>query len=89
MWIIVTYDINEKRVNTIRKICAQYLIRIQNSVFLGEIGWASLKILKEKLKDKMVLTEDSIQFFIMRDEKLVRRIKIGVSYEFSKNLVYL
>ncbi|ARD84822.1 CRISPR-associated protein Cas2 [Ferroplasma acidiphilum] len=83
MWIVLTYDINEKRVNSIRKICALYLIRVQNSVFLGEIGWANLRILRDKLKDKIIESEDSIQFFILRDEKLVRRIKLGVSYEFS------
>ena len=83
MWIILTYDINEKRVNSIRKICAMYLIRIQNSVFIGEIGWANFRILRDKLKDKIIESEDSIQFFILRDEKLVRRIKLGVSYEFS------
>jgi CRISPR-associated protein Cas2 len=83
MWIVLTYDINEKRVNTIRKICAMYLIRIQNSVFIGEIGWANLRILRDKLKDKIIESEDSIQFFILRDQKLVRRIKLGVSYEFS------
>jgi len=83
MWIILTYDINEKRVNAIRKICAIYLIRIQNSVFIGEIGWANLRILQDKLKDKIIESEDSIQFFILRDQKLVKRIKLGVSYEFS------
>ncbi len=83
MWIILAYDINEKRVNTIRKICSQYLTRVQNSLFLGEIGWASLRILKDKLKDKINENEDSIQFFILRDEKLVKRIKLGISYEFS------
>ncbi len=83
MWIILTYDINEKRVDKIRKISLQYLIRIQNSVFIGNIGWANLRILKEKLKKEIVESEDSIQFFILRDEKLVKRIKIGKSYEFS------
>jgi CRISPR-associated protein Cas2 len=83
VWIILTYDINEKRVDKIRKISLQYLIRIQNSVFIGNIGWANLRILKEKLKKEIVESEDSIQFFILRDEKLVKRIKIGKSYEFS------
>jgi len=83
LWIILTYDINEKRVDKIRKISLQYLIRIQNSVFIGDIGWASLRILKERLKKEIVESEDSIQFFILRDEKLVKRIKLGVSYEFS------
>lgn len=54
MWIILTYDINEKRVDKIRKISLQYLIRIQNSVFIGDIGWASLRILKERLKKEIV-----------------------------------
>lgn len=83
MWIILTYDVNEKRVDKIRKISLQYLIRIQNSVFIGNIGWANLRILKEKLKKEIVESEDSIQFFILRDEKIVKRIKIGKSYEFS------
>lgn len=83
MWIILTYDVNEKRVDKIRKISLQYLIRIQNSVFIGNIGRANLRILKEKLKKEIVESEDSIQFFILRDEKIVKRIKIGKSYEFS------
>jgi len=83
LWIILTYDVNEKRVDKIRKISLQYLIRIQNSVFIGNIGWANLRILKEKLKKEIVESEDSIQFFILRDEKIVKRIKIGKSYEFS------
>jgi CRISPR-associated protein Cas2 len=83
LWIILAYDINEKRVNNIRKICAQYLIRIQNSLFIGEIGWANLRILTAKLKEKINPDEDSVQFFIFRDEKLVKRNKLGISYEFS------
>jgi CRISPR-associated protein Cas2 len=83
LWIILAYDINEKRVNNIRKICAQYLIRIQNSLFIGEIGWANLRILTAKLKERINPDEDSVQFFIFRDEKLVKRNKLGISYEFS------
>lgn len=83
MWIILSYDINEKRVNKIRKICKQYLIRIQKSVFLGNITWANLRILRDTLKNEIVESEDSIQFFILRDEKIIKRIKIGQSYEYS------
>ena len=83
MWVILAYDINEKRVNKIRIISLKYLIRIQKSVFIGNISWSNLRILQELLKKEVVESEDSIQFFIMRDEKLVKRIKIGQSYEFS------
>ncbi len=83
MWIILSYDVNEKRVNKIRKICMQYLIRVQKSVFIGDISWSNLRILRELLKKEIVEDQDSIQFFILRDEKIVRRIKMGCSYEFS------
>ncbi len=86
MWIILSYDVNEKRVNKIRKICLQYLIRVQNSVFIGNISWANLRILTDILKREILEEEDSVQFFILRDENVVKRIKMGYSYEFSNIL---
>ncbi|MHB1812305.1 MAG: CRISPR-associated endonuclease Cas2 [Thermoplasmataceae archaeon] len=83
MWIILTYDINEKRVNMIRKICRPYLKWVQNSVFLGDISWVDFKILQEKLLSKIVYEEDSILIFIARDSKLFRKVSIGSSKEFS------
>ncbi|WP_175266844.1 CRISPR-associated endonuclease Cas2 [Acidiplasma cupricumulans] len=43
----------------------QYLIRIQNSVFIGDIGWASLRNFKRKIKKEIVESEDSIQFLFL------------------------
>ena len=43
MFVIVTYDVGEKRVNKIRKKLKMYLIWTQNSVFEGEITEAKLK----------------------------------------------
>ncbi len=83
MWIILTYDINEKRVNKVKNICSKYLIRIQNSVFLGEIGWANFRILKEELKSIIVESEDSVEFFIFRDKKIIKRNHLGITLEFS------
>ena len=37
MYVIVVYDIGEKRVAKMLKLCRQYLNWIQNSVFEGEI----------------------------------------------------
>ena len=83
MWVILTYDVNEKRVQVIRKTCLPYLKWLQNSVFVGEITRANLDILISKLKSKMKVEEDSIQVFILRDENLVKRISLGLSKEFS------
>ena len=37
MYIILVYDIGEKRVAKMLKLCRRYLNWIQNSVFEGEI----------------------------------------------------
>lgn len=83
MWVILTYDVNSKRVNEIRKTCLPYLRWIQNSVFIGDITRANLTILSHKLKKKIEEDEDSIQIFILRDQKLARREIIGKSKEFN------
>jgi CRISPR-associated protein Cas2 len=83
MWIILTYDIEEKRVQVIRKICLPYLKWLQNSVFIGEITKANLSILISKLKSKINEEKDSIQIFVLRDEKLANRVTIGISKEFG------
>lgn len=83
MWIILTYDINEKRVNVIRKTCLPYLRWLQNSVFIGDITKANFEILLSKLRSKINADEDSVQIFALREERLAKRISIGVSKEFS------
>ncbi len=83
MWIILVYDINEKRVNVIRKTCLPYLKWLQNSVFIGDITKGNLEILVSKLKSKINYDEDSIQIFTLRDEILAKRISLGISKEFG------
>lgn len=77
------YDINERRVNAIRKTCLPYLKWLQNSVFVGDITKANLTVLISELKSKMKSEEDSIQIFILRDEDLAKRISLGITKEFS------
>ena len=83
MWIILTYDVEVKRVQIIRKTCLPYLKWVQNSVFIGEITRGNLYILISKLKSKINAEADSVQIFKIRDESLVKRITLGISKEFS------
>jgi len=83
MWVILTYDVNKKRVNDVRKICLPYLRWIQNSVFTGEITKANLIILMDKLKREIEKEEDSVQIFILRDQKLARIKTLGINKEYS------
>ena len=78
MYIILVYDINEKRVGKMLKLCRQYLNWIQNSVFEGEITDVKLKELKSKAKNIMKKEDsDSIIIFKSRQEKWLEKEVIG------------
>lgn len=77
MYIILVYDIGEKRVGKILKLCRQYLNWIQNSVFEGEITEVKLKELIASAKKIMKQEDDSLIIFKSRDEKWLEKEVIG------------
>ena len=50
MYVIIVYDVGEKRVGKMLKLCRQYLCWIQNSVLEGELSEAKLRELRIKMK---------------------------------------
>lgn len=77
MYCILVYDIGEKRVAKMLKLCRQYLNWIQNSVFEGEISDVKLKELKLKAKKVMNEEHDSIIIFKSRNIKWLEKEVIG------------
>ena len=63
MYVIVVYDVGEKRVGKMLKLCRQYLSWIQNSVLEGELSEAKLRELKMKMNAVIDKDEDSIIVF--------------------------
>ncbi|MCY6958353.1 CRISPR-associated endonuclease Cas2 [Clostridium brassicae] len=54
------YDVNEKRVNRVFKVCKKYLSHFQKSVFRGEITPSNLILLRKDLKKVIDENEDFI-----------------------------
>lgn len=77
MFVILVYDIAEKRVAKVLKKCRGYLYWVQNSVFEGEITEAKLKKLKEELKRIIDKEEDSVVIYYLRTTKYSSREVIG------------
>lgn len=77
MYVILVYDIGEKRVGKMLKLCRRYLNWIQNSVFEGEITEVKLKELLSHAKKIMVKDEDSVIIFKSRREKWLEKEVIG------------
>ncbi|EGN57514.1 CRISPR-associated endoribonuclease Cas2 [Hallella multisaccharivorax DSM 17128] len=63
MYVILVYDVGQKRVAKMLKLCRQYLSWIQNSVFEGEISEPKLRELKAKIQDIYEPREDSVIVF--------------------------
>ena len=78
MYAILVYDIGEKRVGKMLKLCRQYLNWIQNSVFEGEITDVKLKELEMRAKQIMDEEIDSIIIFKSRSERWLDKQIIGI-----------
>ena len=81
MYVILVYDIGEKRVGKMLKLCRKYLNWIQNSVFEGEISEVKLKELSLSAKLIMDISVDSMIIFSNRtgyymDKKIVGKEKM-------------
>lgn len=69
MFMILVYDMNEKRVAKALKICRKYLFWVQNSVFEGDISQAKLEKLKLELRQLMTPAEDSVVIYNFQTTK--------------------
>ena len=78
MYIILVYDVGQKRVVKMLKLCRKYLNWIQNSVFEGEMTEVKLKELKTLAENIMKEEEgDSLILFKSREEKWLEKEVIG------------
>jgi CRISPR-associated protein Cas2 len=77
MYIILVYDIEEKRVAKMLKLCRRYLNWIQNSVFEGELTEVKLRELLAEAKRLMDKEKDSIIIFKSREQKWLEKEVIG------------
>ncbi|MBN2279718.1 MAG: CRISPR-associated endonuclease Cas2 [Candidatus Marinimicrobia bacterium] len=78
MFVILFYDVNEKRVGKMLKLCRQYLIWQQNSVFEGEISVAKLEELKIKINRLIKKSdEDSVIIYEFRSMLYSKRVILG------------
>ena len=75
MFILITYDVNtedaagRKRLRRIAKICVNYGIRVQNSVFECQADAAQWRMLKEKLLREIDGEKDSLRFYFLNDSQ--------------------
>lgn len=87
MYVIAVYDMNEKRVAKMLKLCRQYLNWIQNSVFEGEITPVKLMELIAKAECILNKDEDSFIIFKSRDARWLEKQVIGLERQSTDNFL--
>jgi len=78
VYVLIVYDIGEKRVNRVLKVCRRYLDWVQNSVLEGEITKTNLETLKSQLKRIIKVEEDSVRIYKLRTENDVNLEILGI-----------
>ncbi|WP_456455751.1 CRISPR-associated endonuclease Cas2 [Thermovibrio sp.] len=86
MFVIVTYDVDIKRVDKVRKILRKYLNWVQNSVFEGEITLSNLAKCKIEIR-QVISNEDSVYFYQVKNPRLLSKEVVGVDKNLYSNFL--
>lgn len=86
MYVILVYDVNQKRVGKMLKLCRRYLHWVQNSVFEGEI--TAVKLRELVLGARTLMREsDSLIIFKSRDERWLEKEVHGPEKNRIENII--
>ncbi len=78
MYVIIVYDVEEKRVGKVLKFLRGYLHWVQNSVFEGELTEGKFREVQNGIKKLIKTDKDSVIFYRFRDESQVVKDTIGI-----------
>ncbi len=82
--VIIAYDVNANRTEKFKRICQIYLLRIQNSVFEGELTESQLMRIKDILI-KEVKEEDTVRIWLT--SKILKSINIGTKKDVEDGFI--
>ena len=91
MYILVTYDVDttdksgQRRLRRVAKACLDYGQRVQNSVFECELTEVQLCMLKERIKEIIDQSLDSIRFYHLNRSENRRVELMGEETAFNVN----
>lgn len=86
-YVFLFYDVGEKRVNKVFKVCKKYLNHHQNSVFRGEISPSKIIALKREIKKIIKKEEDFVTIIKMYNEESFEEETIGKYKSLEEELI--
>ncbi|MEK4699486.1 CRISPR-associated endonuclease Cas2 [Solibacillus sp. FSL R7-0668] len=95
MLVLVTYDVvtqtaaGRKRLRKVAKICENFGVRVQNSVFECVVDATQFKQLKLQLQDIINIDEDSLRFYQLGNNYKSKVEHIGAKESISVDEVMI
>lgn len=86
-YVFLFYDVGEKRVNKVFKICKKYLTHLQNSVFRGEISPSKIIALKREIEKTIKKEEDFVTIIKMYNKESFEEETIGKYKSIEEDLI--
>ena len=84
MFVVITYDVGEKRVNRVCKKLKMYLTWVQNSVFEGTITDSKLKKCLAELSLILNRQEDSLYIYKIKNPNNINKEVVGNEKNFDE-----
>ena len=78
-YAFVFYDVGEKRVNKVFKICKKYLVHHQLSVFRGNITPSNLLRMKNEIESIIVPEEDFVTIIKLINKSYFDEETLGIN----------
>lgn len=91
MMIVLTYDVDftkpngAKRLRKVAKLCEQYGVRVQNSVFEIMMNSAQLAFFKSKLSEIIDQKTDSVRFYRLGNKWDNKTDILGIEKGFAQD----
>jgi len=86
MYVILVYDVDQKRVSRINKLLKKYLLWVQNSVFEGELNESLFDSMKGEIKRK-IKESDSVLIYTFRSKSYTDKVIIGLERGTADNVI--
>lgn len=87
MYVIVIYDVEVERIDSVRHILKQYLTWIQNSAFEGEITQGLLEEIRLRVSRVIEKDKDSVIVFSVNNSAWLKKQTWGREKNDTENIL--
>ncbi|TCS94948.1 CRISPR-associated endonuclease Cas2 [Hazenella coriacea] len=88
-YAFVLYDVHEKRVHKVFKVCKKYLVHYQNSVFRGPITPSNIMKMRKEIEAIIDKDYDFVSIITMINEHAFTEISLGTSLKEDGESLFL